>query len=349
MKRTISICALLLIITIVKAQTVIPVNSEALPVIYHLPSTELSFKIEVEKTTFKPGIFYLYSQRYLSTDQVILEEKTNYRVVKIEMEPKTLPDLNRRYVVSATGKSALNRIQVDESGILTGINIPKEQIKKEIRREIIREDIQVNAGTNGLLPLTQEYMMAGSTAKLAEGAAKQIYMIRESRLNLLSGETEQMPQDGAALKTMLEGLDRLEKELTELFVGKVIVEKSQHQVTYTPQSHEAEEVLFRLSARRGVVDKEDLGGEPYFIHINAEKTKLADPDPKSKPVMPGLFTVLPALTNVKISNGISELFSRKLFIPQLGTVITYPESAFKSIQTRVLIDRNTGRLLSIEQ
>jgi len=332
-----------------KAQTVIPVSSEALPLVYHLPSTELTFRIEVEKTTFKPGIFYLYSQRYLSTDQVILEEKSNYRVVKIDMEPRTLPDLNRRYVVSATGKSALNRIQVDESGILTGINIPKDQLKKEIRKEIFKDDILINSGSNGLLPLTQEYMMAGSTAKLAEGAAKQIYLIRESRLNLLSGETEQMPQDGAALKTMLEGLDRLERELTELFVGKVIVERSHHQVSYTPQTHEAEEVLFRLSTRRGLVDKEDLGGEPFFIQINAEKTKLADPDPKSKPVLPGLFTVLPAFTNVKITNGINELFSKKIFIPQLGIVITYPETAFKSTQTKVLIDRNTGRLMSIEQ
>lgn len=348
MKKSVSFCLMLVAIVALKAQTVIPVSSEALPLVYHLPATELTFKIEVEKTTFQPGIFYLYSQRYLSTDQVILEEKTNFRVLNVLMEPKTYPDLNRRYVVSAKGKSALNRIQVDEMGILTGINIPKDELKKEIRKEIFKDERQIRSAASGILPLTQEYMMAGSTAKLAEGAAKQIYMIRESRLNLLSGETEQMPQDGAALKEMLEGLDRLEKELTELFVGKVIVERSMHQVTYNPQSHETEEVLFRLSARRGFVDKEDLGGEPYFININAEKTKLADPDPKAKPQLPGLFTVLPALTNVKITNGINELFSRKLFIPQLGIVITYPESAFKSIQTKVLVDRNTGRLMSIE-
>lgn len=332
----------------VRAQSEIKLTEGTTPLVYSLPKTELCFDVEMIKTTQLPGIFYLYSQRYLSTDQVILEEKVNFKIKNIQLTTRTLPDEKRRFVVAVQGSSALNKIQVDESGILTGINIPFQKNVPANNKEIKKEIILKNTSGNGLLPLTQEYMLAGSTAKLAEGAAKQIYLIRESRLNLLTGETEQMPQDGDALKAMLEGLNQQEKELTELFTGSVTTEITHFQLTYAPEKSDDEEVLFRISTKRGLVDKDDLGGEPYYIYVNAEKLKLADPDPKAKVEVTGIYTVLPALTTVKVGNGIDVMLNKKLFIPQLGILIPIPEKVFKSSQIKAGVDRNTGRLLGFE-
>ena len=47
---------------------------------------------------------------------------------------------------------------------------------------------------------SEELLMAGSTAKQAEVAAKQIYRVRESRLNILTGEADNLPPDGEAMK-----------------------------------------------------------------------------------------------------------------------------------------------------
>jgi hypothetical protein len=332
----------------VSAQSEIVLTEGTTPLVYSLPKTELCFDVEIVKTVQTPGVFYLYSQRYLSTDQVILEEKVNYRVKNIEMTTRTLPDEKRRFQVAVKGISALNKIQVDESGILTGINIPAEKNKEAKNREIKREIILKNSNHSDLLPLTQEYMLAGSTAKLAEGAAKQIYMIRESRLNLLTGETEQMPQDGAALKTMLEGLDKQENELTELFTGSVQTEVLHFQVKMIPEKVNTEEVLFRVSSKRGLVDKDDLGGEPFYINLNAEVLKVAEPDPKAKIEKVGLYTILPALTNISIGNGIDVMLNKKVFLPQLGVLIPIPERVFKSTQVKLRIDANTGRVIGFE-
>ena len=45
---------------------------------------------------------------------------------------------------------------------------------------------------------SEELLMAGSTAKQAEVAAKQIYRIRESRMNILTGDADNLPPDGEA-------------------------------------------------------------------------------------------------------------------------------------------------------
>ena len=59
--------------------------------------------------------------------------------------------------------------------------------------------------------------MASSRAKMAELVAKEIYNIRESKNALLRGEADNMPQDGAQLKIMLDNLNLQERAMTEMF------------------------------------------------------------------------------------------------------------------------------------
>ena len=97
----------------------------------------------------------------------------------------------------------LSSVVVNEQGILCGVNVPAVSVKNcETKANILTKNAK-QLSTQDLLPLTQDYMMAGSTAKMAEGAAKQIYTIRESRLNLLTGEVDHMP-DGEAMRIMSE-------------------------------------------------------------------------------------------------------------------------------------------------
>ncbi|KAI4367809.1 hypothetical protein C825_000006 [Parabacteroides sp. ASF519] len=66
---------------------------------------------------------------------------------------------------------------------------------------------------------SEELLMAGSTARQAEVAAKQIYRIRESRLNILTGDADNLPPDGEAMKLVIQQLEEQEKALTNLFTG----------------------------------------------------------------------------------------------------------------------------------
>jgi hypothetical protein len=348
MKKLLLIALMFTGMQISKAQSSFALTDGTPALVYTLPKTALCFEVTVEKVVEKPGIFYLYSQRYLATDKVVAEEKTTFNVRGVKVTTSPVPDISRRFSVTPAEKSALKNIMVNEQGILCGVNIPEEKKTIEIKKEIIRKESVQKTGSGDILPLTQEYMMAGSTAKLAEGAAKLIYSIRESRINILTGEMDHLPSDGEALKLMLSGLDNKEKELTELFTGTRISETTTHHVTIIPDSTNLETVLFRLSAKRGFVDKDDMGGEPFYISMSPEKIQVKAADPKAKPVVIGLYTVLPAQTSVKVSDGVNTLLEKNFYMPQFGELMALSESLFKSQKVRVKVDVETGRLLTIE-
>lgn len=95
--------------------------------------------------------------------------------------------------------------------------------------------------------MSEELLMAGSTAKQAEVAAKQIYRIRESRMNILTGDADNLPPDGEAMKLVIQQLEEQEKALTNLFTGIQAKEVSDYEVTIVPFDNLDKEVLFRFS------------------------------------------------------------------------------------------------------
>ena len=54
--------------------------------------------------------------------------------------------------------------------------------------------------------MNEDILSAGSTAKMAELTAKDIYDIRESRNQLARGQADFMPKDGTQLRIMMENL-----------------------------------------------------------------------------------------------------------------------------------------------
>ncbi|NLK47664.1 MAG: DUF4831 family protein [Bacteroidales bacterium] len=353
MKKILPVIALFLGVLTVQSQSDFALKSDVPSHVYALPKTGLCFEIEVETITEKPGIFYLYSQRYLATNEVIMEEKISSSITDIKVSILTAPDMDRQFTIEYLPKSpAAFGVAVNEQGILCGVNVPAVSTGKkcEMKANVpIKNEQQLSY--QDLLPLTQEHMMAGSAAKMAEGAAKQIYTIRESRLNLLTGEVDHMPE-GEALKIILQELDAKEKKLSELFIGSVEKEISKYTITLFPEEALSEEVFFRLSAKRGIISKEDLSGEPYYISITPETIgkKVENTKSKSKKSEKvGLYTVLPATTTVTISDGVNTLFQRDVAMPQFGELIPLPESLVLTPNIKISIDPQSGRLLKIEK
>ncbi len=315
--------------------------------VYSLPKTEFCIEVEIEKTTQKPGQFYQYSERYLATNQIITEHKTTYRLSNITIESKAIPDSRRTYQLENIKGLQYNFISVDKSGLLCGVNVPvaTERTIKHIK--IINKDSIFRS--KALLPLNEEYLMAGSSAKLAEGVAKQIYRIRESRMTLLSGDMDKLPSDGKSFESMLKGLDKAEQELTELFIGRQTVEIQKHKIYLSPDSAFTNQVLFRISANRGLVDATDLGGAPYYISFLSDKIQVVAPDPKAKSEKTALNTILPANTKLTITDGIRTYYSNNFFVPQFGVIIPISEQIFSIPKVKISIDNQSGRLVRIEK
>lgn len=317
--------------------------------LYSLPTTALKVVVEYEKTEQKPGIFFQYSERYLATKQFIAEEKSTFKLLSVKVLPVPMADANRTFSVRPAANSLLNYINVNNQGIIQGVNLGAMPSRVKTHAENNKQNV-AKASAN-VLPLTEEYMMAGSMAKMAEGAAKQIYRIRESRLALLTGDLEHMPADGKSFDTMLQKMNELEQQLTELFVGSVKTEVQTQEIQLLPQTAMDNNLLFRFSAFKGIVAANDLSGSPIFISVQPTVVETAPANPKSKSEPVGLYTVLPAKTNISINDGVNTFFNAAFDMPQFGQLVSLPQSMFAIPKDKsevvVRVDEKTGRLISV--
>ena len=156
MKRFIISAALFTFVLSLSAQGNSTAEAQS-AIVYALPKTELSVDVEIEKTTLKPGAYYQYSERYLATNQVILENKVSYRIKDITVKWHSIPDVKRTYSLTPDKKSNLRLITVNAQGLLCGINVPMTEKQQKINPT--KSIVAVTPTEAKLLPLGEEYLM----------------------------------------------------------------------------------------------------------------------------------------------------------------------------------------------
>ena len=322
-------------------------------VVYYMPKNELVITLQYDIVNEEPGIFYQYAGRYLGAEDVIKESKTNYVLTSIENELVTTADTERAYKIDASLGIKEQMIALSADGRLLGYNVGEEAKGDEAKGESLEvkgESLEVK-GTDKLMPLLEEQFMASSTAKMAEGAAKMIYRIREARLNLLAGEVEHVPADGEAMKQVLAEMERQEQALVELFTGKTTVSHASHSLIYTPMQSVESETLCRFSVHSGVVAADDLSGEPIYISLEATKQSLSTAvEISSKaPLLSQLYYNLPGEAKVNMTYKGKQMACSTYQIAQFGVAIPVAKQWFTSKQTPVIhINPETGNILSIQ-
>ena len=322
-------------------------------VVYYMPKNELVITLQYDIVNEEPGIFYQYAGRYLGAEDVIKESKTSYVLTSIENELVTTADTERAYKIDASLGIKEQMIALSADGRLLGYNVGEEAKGDEAKGESLEvkgESLEVK-GTDKLMPLLEEQFMASSTAKMAEGAAKMIYRIREARLNLLAGEVEHVPADGEAMKQVLAEMERQEQALVELFTGKTTVSHASHSLIYTPMQSVESETLCRFSVHSGVVAADDLSGEPIYISLEATKQGLSTAvEISSKaPLLSQLYYNLPGEAKVNMTYKGKQMACSTYQIAQFGVAIPVAKQWFTSKQTPVIhINPETGNILSIQ-
>ena len=321
-------------------------------VVYYMPKNELVITLAYDIVKQEPGIFYQYAGRYLGTEDVITEDKTSYVLRGVRSEISTIADMDRAYKVSAAQGIKEQMLTLSADGRLLGYNIGLEDAAEPLPFSgrptgYCSED----RGAEELMPLLEEQFMASSTAKMAEGAAKLIYRIREARLNLLAGEVEHVPADGEAMKQVLAELDEQEQSLVALFIGKTVVRHASYCVTYTPSESVQNETLCRFSVHSGVVAADDLSGEPLYISLEATKQTLgiAVESNSKSPLLSQLYYNIPGEAKVSVTYKSKEMVSEKYQIAQFGVAIPMAKQWFTVKQAPVIhINPMTGNILSIK-
>ena len=351
-KIYIAIASALLIANTTVAQTEVTVgvmHGKDYGVTYMLPQTELEIVINATRHTYTPGEFCRYADRYLRLSNVSGEAGEYWTLDNVQLRPVGVPDKSKTYFVKLKDKTTAPLMELTEDGIVRSINLPFSGDRPRKNTPVPTDDNSERT-IDPRRFLTEEILMAGSSAKMAELVAKEIYSIRESKNDLLRGEADNTPQDGEQLKLMLDNLNLQERAMVEMFSGKVTDTPQTITIQITPKEMK-DEVAFRFSRKLGVVDKEDLAGEPFYLSITDLGTvPQASVEEGKKKELEGVDYNVPGRARVTLNKGNETLFDEELPITQFGSIEYLAPVLFnKNTVTKVQFDTTTGGLLKIER
>ena len=311
---------------------------------YFLPRTAFRVTVVAKKTITRPGDFNKYAERYLRLADVPQTESTAWTIEKITLEPYGVPDPTKAFSIKVKSKTVAPLVGLSRSGILLSINADAEETAlPEPPKGVPAEPLP-----NPRDFMTREMLSAGSTAKMAELCAQEIYDIRESRNALIRGEADNTPKDGAQLKLMLEQLDNQASALESLFRGTNQTSTEVFTFTYDPAKETDRDILFRFSQHLGVVDKDDLAGDPVYVSVKSMET-LPEAQPneqtqkKKEKMERGVYYNVPARVKLTVFTSRKQYAEMETPMGQFGSVEILSNTLFdKKTTTRVTFFETTG-------
>ena len=291
---------------------------------YMLPKTVLAITVEYSQTQTKAGPYARYASQYLGIQdsEVIKENQTYYTLDQISVSEKGVPDSGQSYLVLFKPKTTAPFVYLTDDGLLCTINAEYRSEAPPVSAG--NTQTTVAPDLSQLSPqsiYTEEYLRAGSVSKMAEVAAKSIYRIRESRQDLLTGEVENVPKDGEAMRIILGNLNAQEKLWTELFTGSSETKTCSKEFTVEPESERMNEILFRFSRYSGPVAADDLSGSPVYWNLqNLRTVEILPPDPKKKAKEPqSIVYNVPGKGEIELYTATRKWVSTTVNITQFGT------------------------------
>ena len=322
-------------------------------VTYSLPKTQLVVDAEVTKVTYKAGPYYPYAEKYLGVKSVVTEDQVSYEMGKVKLLNRGIPDPSNTYIVSFKPGTVAPYVYLTDNGLLCSINAEYTPETSDDTAANAAKNNKKTASAESAV-LSEELLMAGSTAKQAEVAAKQIYRIRESRMNILTGEADNLPPDGQAMKLVIEQLEQQEQALTNLFVGETSRTTEHYTVTITPSDDMEKRVLFRFSEHLGIVDADDLGGAPVYINLKAiDRAPALDPKEaeKKEKMMKGIVYNVPGKASVELFTAHKSLYKGEVQVTEFGTQESLAPVMFedKKAPVKVYFYPETGAIKQIIQ
>jgi len=318
---------------------------------YSLPKTSLQVNVDYTKTTYKAGPYYQYAEKYLGVKNAITEDEVIYTMGKVKLTSRGIPDPDQTYIIKFKQKTVAPYAFLTDEGLLCTINAPyTAETKESSTPQKNKKDETIKASSI----FSEELVMAGSTVKQAEVAAKRIFRLRESKLDILTGEADNLPPDGESMKIVISELEAQEKALASMFLGTTQQTNLHYQTTINPYDTIDQEILFRFSTKRGVVDKEDLGGTPIYLSLKATEkaSPLNEEEAKEKAKhMEGIIYNVPGKAQIKITYTNHTLFEGEAQITQFGTQEALSPVMFedKKAPVKVYFYPQTGSIKQIIQ
>lgn len=333
--------------------------------VYYSPKTAVSLDFTYTIEKLQAGPFAEFAEELLGATDFVLADSITYSLKDVHIGTSTSTDYNRPHKVNVEAGIPL-LLTINEKGILKGYNIPNGQEKNTPQRKSVNKE--EGFAPICVAPLTEEILKATDSANVAEAVAQQILHIRETRMYLLSGEVEHAPADGTSMKLVLAELDKQEKALTALFVGK--------RATYTEHFHctikpEEEEQLFFFCSENGFTHSDNVDADTIRVTVALSTQQYIqpqvdvnqeEPSPKNKKTknkketetmkteLSPIVYNLPGSAEVKVLYKGHHMAQRILPIAQAGIDVPLPKALFTSEKLPVILfNEKTGNIISISK
>lgn len=322
--------------------------------IYTLPLTAVDITVETKFTSQRPGEFANYANRHLGITDAVRKESDNMEVKSITINTRGIPNPANRWLAQF------------KSGATTSIILTDAGIPLAINTSELPQTAEVNLPTPVDAPLspletdaarqavTLEMTRSTSPSKKAELAAQRIFELREQRNELISGNADNMPADGGALKVALKELDAQEAALTAMFAGTSVTYTKVQTFQVIPGSESVTDTLVaRVSALEGLVDATDLTGAPLTMTIEVlsrgelpvnEKGEIKK-FPKN-----GVAYTIPGTARITLKMFNKELATATVELAQLGTTFGLDPGIFSDRKAPMCATFSpvTGGIITLE-
>lgn len=301
---------------------------------YALPKTSIRIEVQTQVENFHAGPYAAFAKKLLNIDALV-EDKSTCNIISVKLTPLTEADASQRFFAPA---GAL--LQLSAQGL---ISLPGDPARSsvqwrfpvEAQGDFAQRGISSNFAnekttlykTDELgqtIAVTQSITAAKSLEKRAAEAAEMVLKMRQTRIDVITGNTD-MTYSGEAMEAALNEMKALEKEYLSLFIGYTVscVKTFCCEITPDPSCEVQKYVAFRLSSTEGPVGADDLSGMPVILELTPETVpETLDKDNRAiKGYSPVKYRI-PAICNVRLSTGSDILLEDRLPIAQLGSIGT---------------------------
>ncbi|MBQ0088133.1 MAG: DUF4831 family protein [Prevotellaceae bacterium] len=319
---------------------------------YYLPKTALKISVTVTQTKYTPGDLASYASRYFKLSNVNQTPTTTWNLDNVAVETYGIPDTSKFYIIPLKKGTSAPLVGLTSDGIITSINVAESDNNEKMQEH--NTEKKSSNKLNSKEYFTGEMLEVNNKAKLAELVATEIYDIRTSRNLLSRGEADFMPKDGTQLQIMIDQLNKQEQALTQLFKGSEETTTTTKYIYYVPENKVVKETFFRFSDILGVVDNDNLAGEPVYIDVcplnnsQVSSQTTLSPSQLKKLQQSGVRYNIPCPTSIKIYSSDNILLNNKVSIAQFGFIEYLSADLFnKREDTHILFDSVTGGIKKI--
>lgn len=322
--------------------------------VYTLPVTSLDIYIEAELVEEHPGQFYNYAKRHLGITDAVRADSRSATVKSITVIPRGIPDPKEEWLTQFKPGSSVFMTLADNN-IPLGINSDglAESTDPAVPapRDAEPSPLETPAARQAV---TEDMARSASVSKKAELAAQRIFELRETRNEIISGQSDNPPADGQAMQLVLQNLEQQEAALTAMFAGtrssRTVVEK----VNFTPDSTDVDGVVIaRLSSVDGIVDASNLAGAPITLSVKVvERGTLPLTEKGLVKAFPkgGVAYRIPGTAVVSINYAGQTILSHEVTLAQLGVVFGLNPALFTDRRAPYSLTFSpvTGAVLELE-